>query len=220
MWESEKRYRTVVENANEAINVVQDGVLKFVNHKMSEITGYSEEKLLKSPFDFAIHPEDKKMLSERHKRRLSGEKFENIYDFRIITKSQETRWLQIKPVSISWDEKPAVVSFLSDITERKQMEDNLVKAKIDAESANKSKSEFLANMSHEIRTPMNSIIGFSQILLKRVESLSVPDDIRHSLNNIIKGGNILSKLINDILDLSKIDASKMILSTETLRVRK
>lgn len=96
----------------------------------------------------------------------------------------------------------------------------LEKAKDSAESANRSKSVFLANMSHEIRTPLNSIIGFSQILWKQRNSLNLADEYRRYLENIRFSGESLLQLINNVLDLSKIETGKMRLSTDTVDVHK
>lgn len=105
------------------------------------------------------------------------------------------------------------------IQERQYAEMEAKIAKEDAEKANQAKSEFLANMSHEIRTPLNSILGFSQLLLRKTKTVSIPDDFIHPLENIINGGENLSELINNILDLSKIAAGKMALSIETFSLK-
>lgn len=93
---------------------------------------------------------------------------------------------------------------LRDITDRKLTETTLMLAKDAAEKANKSKSEFLANMSHEIRTPLNAIFGFSEVLMEKVD-----EDSRSFVSTIISSGKTLLRLIDDILDLSKIEAGRM-----------
>jgi PAS domain S-box-containing protein len=101
-----------------------------------------------------------------------------------------------------------------DITEQKKVEEALIKAKQDADNANKAKSEFLANMSHEIRTPMNAILGFSEALYNRVELRPYQKMIKSILNS----GNLLLSLLNDILDLSKIEAGKLDISIQPVNL--
>jgi PAS domain S-box-containing protein len=124
--ESEEKYRLLVENANEAVVVAQDGWMKFVNPKMTEIMGYSGEELLSKPFVEFIHPDDQKMVLERHIKRIKGEELPQVYSFRIIDKNGNIKWLEINAVVITWEGRPATLNFLSDITKRKQMEKWLI----------------------------------------------------------------------------------------------
>ena len=119
---SEEKYRLVVENANEAIVVAQEGYMKFVNPKMIDILGYSEKALLSKPFVKFIHPEDRNMVLERHIKRIKGEEVPPIYDFRVIDKKGNIKWLEINAVAIAWDNQPATLNFLTDMTKRKQDE--------------------------------------------------------------------------------------------------
>ena len=123
--ESEEKYRLLVENANEAVLVVQDGLFKFFNCKTMEISGYSQEELASKPFAELIHPEDREMVVERHRRRLKGEKFLNVYPFRIIDKDGNVKWVEINAVLINWEGRPATLNFLTDINERKRAEEAL-----------------------------------------------------------------------------------------------
>jgi PAS domain S-box-containing protein len=116
---SEEKYRLVVENANEAIVVAQEGHLRFVNPKMVEILRYPEKELLSRPFAKFIHPEDRKMVVERHLKRIRGEEVPSIYEFRVIDKKRNVKWLEINAVAITWNDKPATLNFLTDITRRK-----------------------------------------------------------------------------------------------------
>jgi signal transduction histidine kinase len=101
-----------------------------------------------------------------------------------------------------------IVGVLSDITERKRMEVALSKAKRDAESANHAKSQFLANMSHELRTPLNAIIGFSEIIKDEVLGTAAFDRYKDYAADIHQSGRHLLQLINDVLDLTKVEAGK------------
>jgi two-component system NtrC family sensor kinase len=122
---SEERYRQLAENAGEAIFVIQDGVIKFMNPKGAELSGYSKEELVSKPFVEFIHPDDIDMVADRYIRRLKGETLPQIYDFRIIRKDGATRWGELNAVPISWEDRPAVLCFMSDVTERKWAEESL-----------------------------------------------------------------------------------------------
>lgn len=123
--------------------------------------------------------------------------------------------LAVSPMQISG--KPMFVGLVRNITERKQYEKDIKLAKLAAESANRMKSEFLANMSHELRTPLNAIIGYSEMLKEDAEdegNTQTMDD----LNKICMSGNHLLKLINDVLDLAKIEAGRVELAHEKVAV--
>ncbi len=117
---SEQKYKMVVENANEVILVAQDNKIKFANPKIEEVTGYSRDDLYSKRFTDFIHPDDQKMVADRYAKRLAGESVKANYTFRIVTKAKDTRWLEIHSVQIEWEEKPAVLSFLTDVTEREK----------------------------------------------------------------------------------------------------
>jgi signal transduction histidine kinase len=102
-----------------------------------------------------------------------------------------------------------------DITERKVMENGIIRAKDEAVKANLAKSEFLSNMSHELRTPLNAILGFSQ-LLEIKEPLSSQQEM--FVQEILKGGRHLLNLINEVLDLSRIEAGRMKISTDAIKI--
>jgi PAS domain S-box-containing protein len=122
---SEEEYRLVIENANEAIVVAQDGMHKFYNRKALEITGYSEAEYAAKPFSELIHPDDRDMVLERHLQRLKGEDPPHIYQFRIIDKNRNEIWLEINAIRIDWEGRKATLNFLTDITKRKQTEEAL-----------------------------------------------------------------------------------------------
>lgn len=125
LQESREKYRVLVENANEAVLVAQDGMLKFVNHKAMEITGHSESELTEKPFADFIHPDDREIIEERYRKRVSGEELPPIHLFRIIDRNKSIRWMEINSALISWMGKSATLSMLADITERRRTEEAL-----------------------------------------------------------------------------------------------
>ncbi len=124
---SEEQHRQVVQNANEAIVVTQDGMLKLFNAKALEITGYSREELTTIPFVELVHPDDREMVIRRHLTRLRGEQVANTYNFRIIDKAGNTKWVEINVVLMNWGGRPATLNFISDITERKRAEEKILR---------------------------------------------------------------------------------------------
>ncbi|MBF0289472.1 MAG: response regulator [SAR324 cluster bacterium] len=112
-----------------------------------------------------------------------------------------------------------ILSVAENISARKEMENELRAAKEQAEIANHSKSSFLANMSHEIRTPLNAIVGFSQILTRQTQHQPISSDFKDKLHIIQQSSENLSELVNNILDLSKIEAGKISIERETLNIK-
>ncbi|MBN1690305.1 MAG: PocR ligand-binding domain-containing protein [Dehalococcoidia bacterium] len=133
--ESEKKYRNLVENAGEVILIAQDGLIKYVNDTREGYTGYARDELIESRFIDYIHPDDRAVVMEYDLQRLSGRKAPVSYDFRMIDKSGEIRWINFNAVVTEWEGKPATLNFLRDITdqkrtekERREMQDKLLAA--------------------------------------------------------------------------------------------
>lgn len=115
--ESEEKYRVLFDNAGQLILVAQDGVLKLANKKAMEY-GYTREEIIGKPFLEFIHPDDRKMVWERHQRRLQEETFQPTYEFRFIARDGTVRWVEITAVKIDWEGRPATLNYVSDVTGR------------------------------------------------------------------------------------------------------
>jgi len=123
--ESEERYRTVVENANEGIHIAQDERLVYMNPKLVEITGITFEEAKAKPLIEFIHPDDRVMVMDRYRRRLAGESILDSYEYRTLGKNGRVIWFNISTRKIDWNGRPATLNFLTDITARKQAEEAL-----------------------------------------------------------------------------------------------
>lgn len=207
--ESEEKYRTYVTVSPYPIFVMDlDGNFIDVNPASCKQTGYSREEMLQMNVTDLV-------LSERYE--IYVRVFKQLHDegklsgeFPYRKKDGGVFYMELHAVRIPGD-RFLVISM--DITEKKKAEDEMLKAKIAAENANRTKSEFLANMSHELRTPLNSIIGFSDAMLDGISG-EINDMQYKYLNNISQSGKHLLSIINEILDISRIESGQMRLYRE------
>ncbi len=125
LQESEERYRLVVETANEAIAVIQDGVLKFVSPRIEDISGYSASDVILKSFEDFIHPDDLQMVAGRYISRLKGKEPSQTYEFRFMDKAGNTKWAEVSAVLFDWEGRTATLALISDITDWKKANEAL-----------------------------------------------------------------------------------------------
>lgn len=215
--ESEQRYRAVIEQTSESIFLIDPTTHRIIesNTAFQKLLGYDSEEILSLTLgDFIDH--ESESIAYNIERTLSAQSY-HLGERRYRRKDGSLVEVEVSANKIYYGKRTALSAVVRDITERKQAERELYQAKVTAELANKSKSQFLANMSHELRTPLNAIIGYSEILQEEAEELE-PEELKSDLGKIESSGRHLLGLINDILDLSKIEAGKMELYLESFQV--
>lgn len=201
---------------------VQTGEL-VVNERWGEIIGYSLDELAPVTIETwqkYVHPDDLPVSNSALERHFSGET--DFYDIKVRMRHRDGHWVWIHDRGRVFERDTSgrplrVAGTHADITEQKEVESNLVLAREQAESANVAKSTFLANMSHDLRTPMNAIIGISGVLIKKYDNTN--QRFKEGLQLIHESGDRLLGLLNDLLDLSRIEAQKMDLSNTWFRLR-
>ena len=215
-----KLLQEVIESPKDVVIFALDKNYRYItfneNHQrtMEHIWGARIE-IGSCMLDYVKNPEDVEKAKANFDRALAGEAFTIVEEYG--DSLLERKWYENVYSPLRDDEGNIIglTLFLTDITERKQAEMALIQAKALAEESNKIKSEFIANMSHELRTPLNSVIGFSQVLNDKIFG-----DLNEKQNrfvcNILKSGNHLLELINDILDISKIESGSMDYNPETI----
>ena len=204
---------SVDQSADAAFWMGKDARFFYVNDAACKALGYTKEELLQmTAFDVDKH--FRKEIWEDYWAEIKEKKTFAIESTH-RTKDGHEFPVELIVNFLEFDGKEYNCAFARDITDRKQYEKNLKEAKERAEQANRVKSEFISNISHEIRTPLNSIIGFSEMLASHVQ------DSRHReyAASIKSAGNSLLMLINDILDLSKIEAGKLEISLGSVDLR-
>ena len=210
--EGEAKIRAVFNNVLDAIITINDnGIIEEVNESIENIFGYKPEELIGKNISILM-PEPHKSSHNQYLanylntgiKKVIGQKKELI----AVKKNGEIFPIELGVTEVQVKNKILFSGIIRDITERKKTEEEIIKSKEIAISSNKMKSEFLANISHELRTPMNAVIGISKMLLK-YNSENLTNKQKEGLGLVYQSGERLLNLINDILDLSKVESGKM-----------
>jgi PAS domain S-box-containing protein len=180
-----------------------DGYFKQLNPAWTKALGWTVEELCAKPFIDFVHPDDRAKTIAEAAALGGGDHITINFSNRYITKSGDYRWLDWTVAPDSHNQ--ILLAAARDVTVAKNYQRELVAARRTAETANQSKSDFLAKMSHELRTPLNSVIGFTNLLRRNDKGKLEGKELLY-LDKIARNGLHLLSLINDLLDLSKIEA--------------
>ncbi len=228
-------FKVLSDHAPIGIFIIQDGVFCFVNPKLESIIGCPAGELLGSDFQRFIDPAYRDAVRKHAVEMLKGTR-PIPYEYRFQRPDGEYRWAMEALSSITYRGQRAALGYFMDTTERRQAEEDLRRKTAELQEACEKlqqldalKSGFLSTVSHELRTPLTSILGFSKMVRKKLEELLFPllpagdkkigrvvDQVTGNLDIIVAEGERLTNLINDVLDIAKMEAGKIEWKSETV----
>jgi ammonium transporter len=231
LQESETRFRTMVSNVPGVIYrcaADADWTMDYISDAIEAITGYPRMDFIGNDvrsYASVIHPDDRRLVRDAVDGAISRRE-PYTFEYRVLRKDGSVRWVQGRGLAVYGEDGSArwLDGTIFDITEQKRAEgelielaNNLQKARDESDRANQAKSAFLASMSHELRTPLNAIIGITE-LLEEDATDSGQNELIEPLERISGAGKNLLNLINEILDLSKVEAGKLEIHAENIKV--
>ena len=213
--ESEARFRTLIEDAPLAIAILRDGYFVYSNPRYRNLHGYSaEDDLTGLPWSAMISPESREILHDQEALIKEDSPIEQRFEAQGLDKEGHLVPVFKTTARVELVDGPATLVFAQDISAQKHAESALLQARDVAQAANRSKADFLANMSHEIRSPLNAILGLAYLL----EQARLDLDARGMVRKIVASGRMLLSIINDILDVSKIEAGHLAIEQVPFRL--
>lgn len=205
---SKEQYQTVVDNVTEGMTVVQDGKFIFANPAFLNLLGYTSEEIIGQDFAPVVYHEDLALIMKNREQRLSGKVFESKYDFRVVHKDSRPIWVQVSAVVVDWHGSPATLSFIADVTRRKQAEEDIRQSLEKQKELNLLKSRFVAMTSHEFRTPLATILSSAELLKYYSEKMPV-EERAELISSIETAVRRMTKMLDDVLLIGKVEAEKL-----------
>lgn len=186
-----EKYKLVFEKASEAIFIIQDGVIKFANHRTRGVLGYTKEELKTLSISEIVHPEDRERVVSRHIKRLNGVKAPDICSFRIVSKTGKEIWVEDTSVRVDWEGKPATLNCVRNITKKKKMDAQFqFAAKLEAIGT------LAGGIAHAFNNLMMGIQGHISLLLYDIDSIHPHyESLREIENQIEDGAELTSQLM-------------------------
>ncbi len=212
----EAKFKGIIDNFRLGLLEVEpSGIIIRANEAFCEMSGFSLDELFgKDGGELLLDEQEKERMKVRNASRIEGE--EDVYELRVLNKKKEPRYWLVSAAPLLGDDGNihGSIGIHWDITHLKEMEFELIEAKRKAEDSSKAKAMFLANMSHEIRTPLNGIVGMAEQLAQS----KLDADQRYFIDIMRSASSTLLSIINDVLDISKIESGKFSIETTTFNL--
>lgn len=185
---SEEKYRTLVENAAEAIFILQDEKIKFANGRAIALSGLTAEEITRTPFAELIHPDDREIALERHGRRIQGEIIPGPQAYRYLSKSGEILWVQMNSVPITWEGRPATLHFARDLTQEKKLE-----AQFQMAQKMEAVGTLAGGIAHDFNNILMGIQGHISLMLFDLDSSHPHYESLKKIEEQVKSGANLAR---------------------------
>jgi PAS domain S-box-containing protein len=200
--ESEEKYHTLIENANESILIAQDGSFVFVNGKTASMLGVPVQELIGRSFIDFIHPDDRSEVADRQLRCITGETVEQNSDFRAISADGQITWVQLGTVPIQWKGKAATLNFLTDVTQRKRMSAEREKLQTQLMQAQKMESigRLAGGVAHDHNNMLSVILGYTELSMR---GMNPSDPLYDNLQEIQKAAIRSTEVTQQLLAFAR-----------------
>jgi PAS domain S-box-containing protein len=195
LQESEEKYRLLVDNANDAILIIQDKRIKFFNPAALKLTGYTAGEFMEMPFKRFIHPRDKSTVVARYEKRVKGEDVLSTYNCRFLKKQGKTVWVQISAVRTMWEERGAALTFCRDITKLRAAE-----SRIQQTERMESIGTLAGGIAHDFNNILSAIIGYTELSL---DGVTKGTPLENNLQGVYKAGKRARDLVKQILAFAR-----------------
>lgn len=215
--DSEAQYQAVVENVNQGILITAAGRILYANPKALQLIELDDGTARSRPFIEFIHPEDRERVLGNHMRRMRGEPVENYYHFRVAHGGMTPRWLEISAVLFQWQGQTATLNFLTDVTQKRQAEQDMQSALLRERELSELKSRFIAVASHEFRTPLAAILSSVELLDSYGDSF--PASERQELLGQVKTAvTRMTGMVEQVLMSSRLESGGFSFQPQSLTV--